>query len=243
VETFPRPTDAAIAAHYAAADGWNGGMEAPDYEGRQSRLPKYIAEVRSLGLPPGRVLDFGCGPGLLLDGFQSEGWDTYGVEPAPISAQAAEAHHKLLGAIPGEASFDLVCAFHVLEHLPDPLSAVQRLFGATRPGGHIYVGVPNLDRLPEHGRFRYLLNRQHLYAYTGVAMCNLLNAAGFSGAKVLIEGPRESAKANRRSLRVIAEKGKGRRPTVQRPLDAAINSYRAFLETKVGRDFVAKKFS
>jgi len=41
-------------------------------------------------------------------------------------------------------SVDIVTMFHVLEHLPDPKSAIERMFNALRSGGYLFIEVPNI---------------------------------------------------------------------------------------------------
>jgi SAM-dependent methyltransferase len=73
-------------------------------------------------------------------------------------------------SVPGESAFDLVVSWSVFEHLPDPVSALQNIIRALRPGGvfyislHLYTSIAghhdmraftgNLDALPFWGHLR-----------------------------------------------------------------------------------------
>jgi SAM-dependent methyltransferase len=136
------------------------------------------AHLDVLHPPPGsRVLDYGCGPGRLLDRLQILGWDTYGIEPA---VKVAFHRHHELDAPPAEPTFSMVMLHHVLEHLLEPLDVLRALHRSTLDGGIIYVSVPRFDELPRHRDFDYVLNpRGHIMAYTPASLEALFALAGF----------------------------------------------------------------
>lgn len=99
-----------------------------------------------------RILDVGCGPGLLPALFTARGSPAVGVDldwtsladgwshfdPVPILVQGPGEH------LPFEdASFDLVTACNLLFLLPDPLSALCEMQRVTRPGGQVCVLNPS----------------------------------------------------------------------------------------------------
>lgn len=102
--------------------------------------------------PPGRLLDFGCGWGFFLGAAGEQGWEMYGLEPLPGHALytrgkvGANVITDILrdGTFP-ENYFDVITAFQVFEHLPDPAGDLARLSQALRPGGIMLVEVPNID--------------------------------------------------------------------------------------------------
>jgi 2-polyprenyl-3-methyl-5-hydroxy-6-metoxy-1,4-benzoquinol methylase len=55
-----------------------------------------------------------------------------------------------------DASFDLVCSRHVLEHLGDPDDGLSEILRVTRPGGYIAHVTPNLDYDPEPAHLNQL---------------------------------------------------------------------------------------
>ncbi|MDX1946102.1 MAG: class I SAM-dependent methyltransferase [Pirellulaceae bacterium] len=125
--------------------------------------PMYRAQVRLVdrrvrerGQKPGRLLDLGCGRGLRLVDFRDRGYDVRGMDFVP---DAVSYVRETLG-IPAVCttpaglpdhyepeSFDVITAFHVVEHLTDPdvaLAAVHRLL---KPGGWLAIAGPLLDSL------------------------------------------------------------------------------------------------
>jgi 2-polyprenyl-3-methyl-5-hydroxy-6-metoxy-1,4-benzoquinol methylase len=122
-------------------------------EGRRAtanRLLDLIARHR----PHGRLLDVGCGHGLLLDEARRRGYDTVGLE---LSREAAR-HARELGLdvreVPLEAftegtngdspgAFDAIVLADVLEHLDDPVAAIDRCAALLRPGGVLCVVTPD----------------------------------------------------------------------------------------------------
>jgi SAM-dependent methyltransferase len=77
------------------------------------------------------------------------GWEVAGIELVPEAAAIAREVTRnifvgdLMRAPFPDGSFDLVTAFHVVEHLPDPLEALQRILRWVAPGGRAIIEVPN----------------------------------------------------------------------------------------------------
>jgi SAM-dependent methyltransferase len=102
-------------------------------------------------LPKGNFLDVGCGLGFFLDGIrQSSQWIVSGIEFSPEAV--AFAREKLnLDVRCGELSsagypdafFDYVHICNVLEHVTDPARFLKECRRILRPGGTLYLCVPN----------------------------------------------------------------------------------------------------
>ncbi len=102
----------------------------------------------------GRVLDVGCGRGLMLGTLKEMGFESHGVE---LSEDAAwHARHKM-GAVMHVGpfvqtkfepeSFEAIIFWHSLEHFPDPVSALLHAQKLLKKGGLLVVAVPNSDSL------------------------------------------------------------------------------------------------
>lgn len=111
-----------------------------------------------------RILDVGCADGRLLDWYkQSPAGDrleTYGIELSEDAAAEARrrGHEVVAGRFeidttfePG--TFDLILAYHVIEHVDDPRGFAQRASDLLAPGGLFVVATPNVDS-PDVRRFR-----------------------------------------------------------------------------------------
>lgn len=117
----------------------------------------------------GRVLDVGCGPGLMTRALAERGWEVCGIDLLePAVAQAREeadrsewgprAHYAAgdADALPfAPAAFDAVIAMGVLEYLPDATRFVAEMRRVLRPGGLLVVAVPS-SVAPFHVSFTVL---------------------------------------------------------------------------------------
>lgn len=98
----------------------------------------------------GSLLEIGCGRGELLRGAANRGWTVAGVEMTEGFARFAATHFGVEVQIaPVETAailsreWDVILLAAVLEHLYDPLAVLGRVKAALRPGGLVYIDVPN----------------------------------------------------------------------------------------------------
>ena len=112
---------------------------------------------RQLGLAGKRVLDVGCGGGILADAMARRGAAVLGIDLAAKPLKVAQLHALEAGtqgveyrevaaeALAQElpAQFDAVTCMEMLEHVPDPSSIVRACAALTRPGGMVFFSTIN----------------------------------------------------------------------------------------------------
>ena len=97
-----------------------------------------------------RVLDFGCGSGEFIDLMQDSGALASGFEPGKLYSNYAKDQKGLDVQNCGWENYectdklDVVTAFHVFEHLTDPLKAFKKAVSWLNVNGLIYIEVPNM---------------------------------------------------------------------------------------------------
>lgn len=100
---------------------------------------------------PGRILEIGCSWGKFLDIARARGWEVAGVELSNHSSKWARTELKLdvfTGKLEdsrfvGSGNFDLVVAWHVIEHMREPLGFLQACRSCLKPGGYLVLKTPN----------------------------------------------------------------------------------------------------
>jgi SAM-dependent methyltransferase len=103
----------------------------------------------------GRLLEVGCGTGSFLEeALRSGKWQVVGIEPSPHAARYAQEKlrvpiYKNLfeEVLLAENSFDVVVMWNVLEHLPQPVKAIQLTFKLLKRNGWFIFSIPNLESL------------------------------------------------------------------------------------------------
>jgi 2-polyprenyl-3-methyl-5-hydroxy-6-metoxy-1,4-benzoquinol methylase len=141
-------------------------------------------------IPPGAVLDVGCGAGATLDIMADMGWRTYGIEPDVNAAQRARArgHHVWCqsAGIPltQDLQFNLILVTHTLEHVHSPKQTLGILHQLLVPGsGRIVIEVPNIDSLFTAlfaGTALAFDTPRHLYLYSPDTLARYLVETGFT---------------------------------------------------------------
>lgn len=155
----------------------------------RDRFKLFISGVKENVPPQGRILDFGCGPGVISTALGATGYEVLGVDGSSGMLQQARATATRMNLAnvrfeqvdatqfePPSGAFDAVVASSVIEYLPDDLGLLGKLAQSLRPGGllllsvphdfHVFVPVEALQR-SARGLFRrrgeHLLHTRHRY--------------------------------------------------------------------------------
>lgn len=192
VVTQPQPVGEEMSAYYP--EGYYGASDARRFPGLvewlQQRLYAHRAAwVESAAPAKGRVLDIGCGRGLLLREFQRRGWEVQGTELFAGAARYARETLGLrvdLGSVEGlglpAGHFDAITLWHVMEHLPDPRVPLAEIHRLLKPGGALMIGVPNFggwEARFARDKWFHLDVPRHLTHLTRPSLSRSLAEAGF----------------------------------------------------------------
>ena len=176
-----------------------------DYYGNESRYSRFFAAIadyfvrrrtkhlKLTNYDHGRALDIGCGQGWWLKQMTNKGWECKGVE---VSNQAAFHAQEVLqlDILVGEdatkrlesATFDVICLWHVLEHVADPEAILNEVNRLLSDNGQLLLGVPNYGSIEARfGReaWFHLDVPRHLIHFNQTTLSNLLDECGLRTVK------------------------------------------------------------
>ena len=154
---------------------------------RVRRVTKAIGSSQT-----GRILDIGGGNCAFANALAERGFEVTVVEPNSANSTYANSDVRFIGAwfseelikskVLSEGEFDLVTMWHSLEHLPEPLLALELCKRLLRPGGCLYLCVPNLNSLQADlsgNRWVYLDVPHHLTHFTLDGLITQLRSLGY----------------------------------------------------------------
>jgi SAM-dependent methyltransferase len=172
-----------------------GAVGSDDYlgeeAGQRETARRVLARIE-LHAPGGegrRLLDLGCWVGFLLDEAGSAGWTATGVEPSAFASRHARERlgldvrtgDLLTADLPGHA-FSAIVLGDVLEHLPRPGRALERIGTLLTPDGVVAMMVPNAGSRTARimGRRWWSIIPTHVHHFTRTSLTTLLSRHGFA---------------------------------------------------------------
>ncbi len=185
----PLPSDEELSRFYPDAYYGDPGVKfQPLVEALVRTIGARHIRFLSRGVPAGgRVLDVGCGRGVLLAELADRGFEVHGVERSAAAASGADPRARIriasdLAEVAHPAGFfDAVFVWHVLEHLRDPVASVREMHRVLRPGGKLVVAVPNFSSLQARWAgpaWFHLDLPRHVFHFPLVALRRLLTQCG-----------------------------------------------------------------
>jgi 2-polyprenyl-3-methyl-5-hydroxy-6-metoxy-1,4-benzoquinol methylase len=157
--------------------------------GRRATARRLLDQIGRLA-PSGRLLDVGCGHGLLLDEARKLGYETEGLELSEHAANHARdrlgltVHAKTLAELPEKPRYNVIVLADVIEHLDDPVAAIDHCGRLLEPGGVLCVVTPDpgsrTARLAGPGWWGYL--PAHTYLLPRKTLRELLQRRGLDVA-------------------------------------------------------------
>jgi len=131
-----------------------------DYKNTYTPKPKHIYRAGKIALgrisflnkhsvSKGKLLDIGAGGGEFVYLAQKMGFDSQGIEPSIGYSEYAKNEYGC-NVTTGEldeinGAYDAITIFHVLEHLPDPIRAFEKLYHNLNKNGMLLVEVPWIE--------------------------------------------------------------------------------------------------
>lgn len=196
-QTEPMPADAVLQSAYAdAASEDYVAEEDGQRETARRALADIEAQLTPVPIPPDNggprhrtLLDLGCWVGFLLAEAQERGWEATGVEPSQFAS--AFARDRLgLDVRTGDLfttelpqhHFDAIVMGDVLEHLPRPGEALDRMAELLRPGGIAWMALPDAGSVVARGlRSRWWsVIPTHVQFFTRGSLRTLLDRHGWT---------------------------------------------------------------
>jgi SAM-dependent methyltransferase len=157
--------------------------------GRRATARRVLGQIGRLA-PSGRLLDVGCGHGLLLDEARKLGYEVEGLELSEHAAAHARdalgltVHSKTLADLPPAPRYAVIVLADVIEHLDDPVAAIDRCARLLEPGGAVCLVTPDpgsrTARLAGAGWWGYL--PAHTYLLPRTTLRELLERRGLDVA-------------------------------------------------------------
>jgi SAM-dependent methyltransferase len=193
-QTEPMPADAVLESAYsdAASDDY-----VQEESGQRETARRALVKIERHLLPDPQnggarrrqLLDLGCWVGFLLAEARERGWETVGIEPSQFASAYARDElgldvrtGDLLSAPLPLHHYDAIVMGDVIEHLPRPGEALDRLAELLRPGGVAWMALPDAGSLVARGLGKrwWSVIPTHVQFFTRDSIRTLLEAHGWT---------------------------------------------------------------
>jgi SAM-dependent methyltransferase len=193
-QTEPMPAGAVLESAYAgaASDDYVEEEAGQRETARRAlaRIEHHLVPDPNNGAPrPRQLLDLGCWVGFLMAEARERGWEAAGVEPSQFASAYArerlglDVHTGELLSVPLPlARYDAIVLGDVIEHLPRPGDALDRMAALLRPGGLAWMALPDAGSLVARrlGRRWWSVIPTHVQFFTRASIRTLLESRGWT---------------------------------------------------------------
>jgi 2-polyprenyl-3-methyl-5-hydroxy-6-metoxy-1,4-benzoquinol methylase len=192
---FQHPLPAGNSMVAWADEEYSSGAYRDYVAARTMKLRHFEDRLIDIGdrVKPGRLLDLGCSCGYFMEVAASRGFDVRGVEFSrnAIAAASPKVRDRIfegtLANMPVDGPFDVVSAFDLIEHVPDPQGLLRQCASLLKPGGTLLISTPDTEhflRFVMRSRWPMLQPMQHLFLFSRRALASALRAEGFEEVSV-----------------------------------------------------------
>lgn len=168
---------------------------------KKNKLKDFILRLLCVNFPThdpifrnsGRLLDIGCGNGYNMIQYKENGWEVAGIEPSLIAADTGNKMNlnifcgTLIEAKYPNNHFDYIRSNHSFEHINNPNETLQEIYRILKPGGKLFIGVPNIDGLVSKiakSYWYYLGLPVHTYNYSPKTLSSIIEKNNLKVDKV-----------------------------------------------------------
>ena len=161
----------------------NEFLKYDEYTKRANWLKPYLNQSSS-------VLEIGCGDGKFINLIKDQVALIEGVELSPpqvrkLRDEGIKCYDTMIDEMEPERTYDIICMFALLEHVPNVKNFLEKLKGYTHKDTQIFIEVPNLNdplvksyEIEEFKEFYY--RAIHLYYFTPKSLSKLLDVSGYT---------------------------------------------------------------
>jgi SAM-dependent methyltransferase len=155
----------------------------------QRAIQQQVALLQKHLAPSARILEIGCGRGMLLAALKERGFEVQGIEPSHTAAEVAQARglNVVRDYFPSphvHRTFDAVIMTHVLEHLPDSRAILSEV-SKVAPGGVLLLvqtnwrgAMPSLLNTANKQWYAWMPT-QHFWHFTPKGLDSVTTPLGF----------------------------------------------------------------
>lgn len=144
-------------------------------------------QSKHIPAPGARILDVGTAGGAFLEAAEDYGYDSVGLEPS--ADLTARAQSRGLNVVQGTievhsfelGSFDMICLWDVIEHVPDPKAALVEIRALLKPDGVVLINYPDIGTWQAKlagKRFWWILS-VHLHHFSRPTLAEICRRTGF----------------------------------------------------------------